>query len=145
MKLFLQLEQLSLTLRSKGILGETNGLRWWETQYSNWLFSTDGTRMIRTQVGDPDSSVPTYWLITREAVGNKLLQQNVSNAALQVRASKAQLQKAICLNPCHKGKAPQETMASTVEALVGAVWFDCGGNIDVVRGVMESLGIFSHE
>ncbi|OJD32590.1 rnase iii [Diplodia corticola] len=82
---------------------------------------------------------------TDPSVGNKLLKETVSNAALRVRASKAHLQHMIRLNPCQKGEAPQETLASTVEALVGAVWFDSSGDIDMVREVMAKLGVFRHE
>lgn len=140
-----QLVRVSQILQLMEIPEEINGLRWWGTRSSNSLFSTGGTGIIRTQVGNPWFLAHTRLLITREAVGNKLLRQNVSNAALRVQASKAHLQTMIRLNPCQKGEAPQETLASTVEALVGAVWFDCGGDIDIVRGIMERLGIFRHE
>lgn len=74
-----------------------------------------------------------------------MLKESVSNAALQIQASKAHLQKLIHLNPCQHGDAPRETLASTVEALVGAVWFDCSGDMDVVRDVMKKLGLFNHD
>ncbi|KAL1623898.1 hypothetical protein SLS56_008093 [Neofusicoccum ribis] len=85
-----------------------------------------------------------YGQATDTVVGSEILKESVSNAALQVRASKAHLQNLIRLNPSQHGQAPQETLASTVEALVGAVWFDCNGDMDVVRGVMGKLGLFNH-
>jgi hypothetical protein len=43
-------------------------------------------------------------------------------------------------NPCQGEEVSRTTMASTVEALVGAVWLDSGRNFEQVREVMERLG-----
>ncbi|KAK4148402.1 hypothetical protein C8A00DRAFT_19761, partial [Chaetomidium leptoderma] len=44
-------------------------------------------------------------------------------------------------NPCQGEVVSRTTMASTVEALVGAVWLDSGRNFEQVRAVMKRLGI----
>ncbi|KAK0736727.1 hypothetical protein B0T21DRAFT_288200, partial [Apiosordaria backusii] len=44
-------------------------------------------------------------------------------------------------NPCQGKVVSRTTMASTVEALVGAVWLDSGRNFEQVRAVMKRLGI----
>ncbi|XP_014550627.1 hypothetical protein COCVIDRAFT_42915 [Bipolaris victoriae FI3] len=38
---------------------------------------------------------------------------------------------------------PQKTAASTVEALVGAVYLDCGKDISKVMQVLEAIGFFT--
>lgn len=48
-------------------------------------------------------------------------------------------------NPCQQGSTPRETLASTVEALVGAVWFDCGGRVHLIKKMMAKLGLFSEK
>jgi ribonuclease-3 len=41
-------------------------------------------------------------------------------------------------NPCQHNPMPQ-TLATTVEAIIGAVWFDSKRNFKVVQDVMEHL------
>jgi ribonuclease-3 len=48
----------------------------------------------------------------------------------------------ITKNPCQKGQVPQETAASTVEALVGAVYLDCGKDTSRVRKVLEAINFY---
>lgn len=79
-----------------------------------------------------------------EATGSNTLQKTASNDALSQQASKVHLSDMIKKNPCQQGDAPRETLASTVEALIGAVWFDCGGRINVIEQVMEKLGLFDN-
>lgn len=42
-------------------------------------------------------------------------------------------------NPCQAGQEPRTTLASTVEALIGAVWVDCDRNLDEVHDVIKVL------
>lgn len=42
-------------------------------------------------------------------------------------------------NPCQVGEEPKTTLASTVEALIGAVWVDCERNLAEVRDVIRLL------
>jgi ribonuclease-3 len=65
-----------------------------------------------------------------------------SNRKLSEVARSSGLAKYIAQNPCQQGQVPQETAASTVEALVGAVYLDCGENISTVRKVLEAIGLF---
>lgn len=51
------------------------------------------------------------------------------------------LSRYIKLNACQKGAAPPNTMASTVEAIIGAVWEDSGKDLDRLRGVVRALDL----
>jgi ribonuclease-3 len=42
-------------------------------------------------------------------------------------------------NPCQAGQEPRITLASTVEALIGAVWVDCNRDLAEVQHVIELL------
>lgn len=42
-------------------------------------------------------------------------------------------------NPCQAGQEPRTTLASTVEALIGAVWVDCDRNLAEVQDVIRLL------
>lgn len=42
-------------------------------------------------------------------------------------------------NPCQAGQEPRTTLASTVEALIGAVWLDCDRNLEEVQDVIKLL------
>ena len=43
--------------------------------------------------------------------------------------------------PGQKGRPSRTLLASTTEALIGAVWLDSGRDFKVVRSVIEILGI----
>ncbi|KAJ5760678.1 hypothetical protein N7520_007834 [Penicillium odoratum] len=47
----------------------------------------------------------------------------------------------IDLNPSARGAVPMKLMATTMEALIGAVYLDCGKDIMVTRRVIIRLGI----
>ncbi|KAH7031870.1 ribonuclease III domain-containing protein [Macrophomina phaseolina] len=85
-----------------------------------------------------------YWGGSDTATGSNTPQKTAANDALSQQASKVHLCDMIKKNPCQEGDAPRETLASTVEALIGAVWFDCGGRINVIEQVMEKLGLFDN-
>lgn len=42
-------------------------------------------------------------------------------------------------NPCQQADIPQTTLASMVEAVLGAVWFDSNKDIKKVKHVIEAL------
>ena len=47
--------------------------------------------------------------------------------------------KCVVKNPCQQGDVPQTILASTVEAILGAVWFDSNKDIKKVEQVIEAL------
>lgn len=42
-------------------------------------------------------------------------------------------------NPCQAGQEPKITLASTVEAIIGAVWVDCNRNLVEAQEVIKQL------
>lgn len=44
-------------------------------------------------------------------------------------------------NPCQQHSVPKTTLASSMEAIIGAVWIDSGKSLEQVLKVMQSLGI----
>lgn len=42
-------------------------------------------------------------------------------------------------NPSQKGEEPKTTLASTVEAIIGAVWIDSKGDLGAVRQVIKKF------
>jgi ribonuclease-3 len=51
------------------------------------------------------------------------------------------LDKFVETNPAQKGKVSKGTRATTVEAIIGAVWVDSGKNASQVNRVMENMGL----
>jgi len=45
-------------------------------------------------------------------------------------------------NPCNEKSVPKTTLASSMEAIVGAVWIDSGRSLEDVRRVMQKLHIY---
>ncbi|KAK6384337.1 hypothetical protein LTS17_001900 [Exophiala oligosperma] len=71
--------------------------------------------------------------------GSNLVSSRGSNQNLNEIGAECGFSRYIKLNPCQKGAAPPTTMASTVEAIIGAVWEDSGKDLDRVRGVVRAL------
>lgn len=44
-------------------------------------------------------------------------------------------------NPCQQHRGPKSTLASSMEAIVGAVWIDSGKSLEQVQKAMQNLGI----
>lgn len=42
-------------------------------------------------------------------------------------------------HPSHGDDVPRTTLASTVEAIVGAVWLDSGNDLEQARAAMRAL------
>lgn len=44
-------------------------------------------------------------------------------------------------NPSQLGVVSDKTLATTVEAILGAVYLDSGKDLDIVKAVMRALGL----
>jgi dsRNA-specific ribonuclease len=83
----------------------------------------------------------------RESVQNeagqsaKVLSKVGSNESLDTLGRRLALDKFVTKNPSHQGDVPRTTVASTVEALVGAVWIDTGNDFHQVQLVIQNIGI----
>ncbi|KAJ5648172.1 hypothetical protein N7490_004544 [Penicillium lividum] len=66
---------------------------------------------------------------------------NATNANLARLGFGLGLADLIELNPSARGAVPMKLMATTMEALIGAVYLDCGKDITVTRQVIILLGI----
>ncbi|PVH69337.1 ribonuclease III [Cadophora sp. DSE1049] len=64
------------------------------------------------------------------------------NTKLNQVAQKSGLVTYVAKYPSQKGQVPQETAASTVEAVVGAVYLDCGKDIETVKRVLEAINFY---
>ena len=64
-----------------------------------------------------------------------------SNKNLEKIALEKGLDKFLVKNPSQGEEAPRTTLASSVEALIGAVWLDSGRDIEKVHLIIEALGI----
>jgi ribonuclease-3 len=84
------------------------------------------------------SSYPFVLLLQGIEEGDAITRRHGSNRKMKEIAEAWGLQKFITENPCQDHPMPR-TLASTVEAIVGAVWFDSEKNFEAVRNVMEHL------
>jgi ribonuclease-3 len=50
-----------------------------------------------------------------------------------------EMERFLVKNPCQQGECPKETLAATVEAILGAVWVDSNKNLAVVQKVLGKL------
>lgn len=74
--------------------------------------------------------------------GNQLVQSIGSNANLAKVARKIGLDKYVVLNPGQALTVPSErTLATTLEAVLGAIDCDSGENADAVRNAMKMIGL----
>lgn len=72
---------------------------------------------------------------------NKVVSATVSNANLAQLGFAMGLDKYIVNNPAQGKLIGTKVMASTMEAIIGAVSVDCGNDMSVVTKVMNDLGI----
>ncbi|CAG8091727.1 unnamed protein product [Penicillium salamii] len=77
----------------------------------------------------------------KKEAGHKLLKKEACNANLSLRGKEFGLDHYMKNNTAHKGKVPSGTRATTVEALLGAVWIDSGKNMDEVDRVRAALDL----
>jgi ribonuclease-3 len=80
--------------------------------------------------------------LTLPEEGSNKVKKLCRNKKLSQVAQESGLVKYIENNPCQKGQISQETAASTVEALVGAVFLDCGKNMTTVKEVLKAISLF---
>ncbi|KAF2448451.1 ribonuclease III [Karstenula rhodostoma CBS 690.94] len=62
-----------------------------------------------------------------------------TNDRLKNIATNWEMEKFLVKNPCQQGECPKETLAATVEAILGAVWVDSDRNLEVVQNVLKKL------
>ncbi|KAF2206696.1 hypothetical protein CERZMDRAFT_19081, partial [Cercospora zeae-maydis SCOH1-5] len=65
------------------------------------------------------------------------VQKFARNEFLSNRGYKACFEDDIFKDASQKGAVARNTMATTVEAVVGAAWYDSGKNIEVVRNIVK--------
>ncbi|KAK6522605.1 hypothetical protein TWF281_002043 [Arthrobotrys megalospora] len=87
------------------------------------------------------------WYQTQQSRGNAdlLLKARVTNRSLQECAERLGITSEILVAPCQEYLQGQQigrlTSASTVEALLGAVWLDSNKDFEQVQKVVHKLGI----
>lgn len=75
-------------------------------------------------------------------MGSNEVKNLCRNRKLNQVAQKSGLVEYVVKNPCQQGQVPQATAASTVEALVGAVYLDSGKNMEIIRKMLEAIEVF---
>lgn len=75
-------------------------------------------------------------------VGHNRVKNLCRNTKLSQVAQRSGISSYITKNPCQSGLVPQETAASTIEALVGAVYLDSGEDISTVKKALKAIGFF---
>lgn len=68
-----------------------------------------------------------------------MIQEVATNDELQMIAKKWNLMALLKENPSEAGRESTTTLASTVEAIIGAVWIDCDRNLLEVQQVINVL------
>ena len=91
--------------------------------------------------GMPTPSIMGIRLIYTEQ-GTSLLQTYACNKQLASMARDLDLQRFIHQRPDLERSVPDSTLASTVEAILGAVWLDSDENVQQVNEVMEKIGLY---
>lgn len=71
--------------------------------------------------------------------GNNLVSTIGSNANLAKVAREVGLDDHVILNPGHIGAVSDKTLATTVEAILGAVYLDSDKDMDAVKTAMSQL------
>lgn len=83
------------------------------------------------------------WRVTGESKGTatRILQGVASNANLGEVASRAGLEPHVVANPGHLGPILHRTLATAVEAILGALWVDSGKDIQAIKDAMTNMGL----
>lgn len=68
-----------------------------------------------------------------------MVQDVATNEKLKNVAKEWRLTKWLKENPCQAGQEPKTTLASTVEAIIGAVWLDCDRDLMEVQQLIKRL------
>ncbi|KAH8727339.1 ribonuclease III domain-containing protein [Phaeosphaeriaceae sp. PMI808] len=113
---------------SKDIHGDVQG---------NKRLALLGDSVLREAVLEP-------WYSTNESTeeGSNKVKNLCRNRKLSQVAQESGLVNYVVKNPCQQGDVPQETAASTVEAVVGAVYLDCGNDMPTIKRVLEALNLY---
>ncbi|RMZ69975.1 rnase iii [Pyrenophora seminiperda CCB06] len=84
------------------------------------------------------------WYNSEESTdeGHNRVENLCRNTKLSQVAQRSGISSYITKNPSQSGPVPQETAASTIEALVGAVYLDSGKDISMVKKALEAIGFF---
>lgn len=70
-----------------------------------------------------------------------VVSEDASNRSLESVAKHFGIDGYVINNPCQGDKVARTTLASTVEALLGAVWLDTGRDYAKVRDIVHDWGI----
>ncbi|KAJ9634920.1 hypothetical protein H2199_008784 [Coniosporium tulheliwenetii] len=73
--------------------------------------------------------------------GSRLVKSFASNNKLRDVAKERGVHDHITKNPAQEGEAPRATLASTIEAVIGAVWVDSKKDIGTVQTVVKNLSL----
>ena len=92
---------------------------------------------IREYLTRKSASRMTYSVAS--GVGEDAVQSSASNMALCQLAQKHGLEEYVTKNPCQKGDVSDYTLATTVEALLGAVWIDSRKDLKVIEQVVGEM------
>jgi dsRNA-specific ribonuclease len=105
-------------------------------RFGDWYCLISGIQEGQIQVrGRPTLLYCSYKGIEE---GDTITRRHGSNRKMKEIAEAWGFQTFITENPCQDHPMPQ-TLASTVEAIVGAVWFDSEKNFEAVRNIVERL------
>jgi ribonuclease-3 len=74
--------------------------------------------------------------------GDLILQKHACNKILDAKGQEWSLDKFITTHPAQKGEVSKGVRASTVEAIIGAVWLDSFKNAAEVDRVIDILGLY---
>jgi ribonuclease-3 len=66
-----------------------------------------------------------------------------SNANLAITARDVGIDQHVLLHPGHIGKVSDKTLATTIEAILGAVYLDTAKDTEAVKRTMDLLGLSS--
>ncbi|EMD85659.1 hypothetical protein COCC4DRAFT_208854 [Bipolaris maydis ATCC 48331] len=84
------------------------------------------------------------WYNSEESTdkGHDRVKNLCRNTKLSQIAHRSGISSYITKNPSQEGQVPQETAASTIEALVGAIYLDSGKDISMVKKALKVIGFF---
>jgi dsRNA-specific ribonuclease len=94
-----------------------------------------------TELGQVSKSILELTLLIIVDKSANTLSNAGSNKNLEALAKRLGVDESVTKNPYQQGKVPRTTLASTVEALIGAVWADSGNNFAQVQAVIRALGV----
>ena len=95
-----------------------------------------------TELGQVSESILELTLLIKVDKSANTLSKAGSNKNLEALGKRLGVDGSVTKNPCQKGGGvPRTTLASTVEALIGAVWADSESNFAQVQAVIRALGV----